>query len=269
MHEGIGLLDIFQLLWKNRYLIVASLVISIVIAGAVSFLASPTYQISSIIFLGDFNDTVYNDIDSVKVLLTSDGFLSEVLNQLSFKIPDREYSSFKDRIEIEPVINAKNLLVISYISSNGTEGKEILDAMIRTFTNRSMIIYNIKRQTYLNQMASIDKRMTAIDKDINQTRKMIKILQDAQDSSSVETELRISRTLEYLADEEKLYISQQDRYSSLEMILQQFVPMKVVQEPKKPVSPIPTKVTLNFMVAGLLGMMIGIFAAFLREGLRR
>lgn len=268
MHEEIGLQDIIHILLRNRYLIAAAVSISVVIAGAISFLAPPTYQVSSIIFLGNFNDTVYCNIDSAKALLTSDGFLSEVIEGLSFEVPPNAYNSFKGGIEVDAAKDTRNLLIITCISPNSSEGREIVQTMIRIFAGRSNISYNAEKQIALSQMSRIKTDLIDAENDINQTRKVLKELQDSQGSLQVEAELRISRTMEYLQGEEAWYSGLMDRYASQEIKLDRLEPMRVVQEPRLPAAPMQAKTALNVMMAAMFGLIIGIFAAFLREGLR-
>ena len=268
MQDELDLRDVFHVLWKNRFLITIAVALSILIASAANFLAPPIYQVSGIVFLGSFNDTVYNNVDSTKALLTSDGFLSEVIEQLSFEVPPNMHNLFKGGIEVDAAKDSRNLLVITCRSPNSSEGKEIVETMVRIFAGRSNISYNAKKQIALNQMTRIRADLIDAENDINQTRKVLKELQNAQGPLQVEVELRISRTLEYLQGEEAWYSGLMDRYASLEIKLDQMVPMRVVQEPKVPAAPLQTKVASNIIIAAMFGLIIGIFAAFLREGIR-
>jgi len=271
MDDEISLRDIFRVLWKNRSLLAGTIIISIVIAILASLLMPQIYQVSGIIYLGNFSDGVYTNTDSAKALMVSDGFLSETIEQLSFEVPSDKYNLFKSGIEIDHAKDAENILVITHNSPNGTEGKEIVETMIRIFAARSNVSYNIERQIPLDQMARIKADIISVEDSINQTHEVLNNLQDAHGTdtiSRIETELRISRTLELLQGEEAWYSSLMDRYSSLEIKLDQLEPMMVVQEPRLPAAPIQTKMTLNIMIAAMFGLIIGILAAFLKGGLQ-
>lgn len=268
MQEELDLREVLRLLWKNRFLIASVVALSVVTVVAASFLTPPIYQVSGIVFLGNFNDTVYSNINSVKVLMTSDGFLSEVIEELSFEVAPNTYNSFKSGIEVDAAKDTRNLLVITCRSPNSSEGREIVQTMIRIFAGRSNTSYNAERQIALSQMSRIRTDLIDAENDINQTRKVLKELQDSQGSLQVEAELRISRTLEYLQGEEAWYSGLMDRYTSQEIKLDQLEPMRVVQEPRLPADPMQAKTALNVMMAAMFGLIIGIFAAFLREGLR-
>lgn len=271
MDDEIDLRDVFRMLWKNRSLAAGTIIISIVIAILASLLMPQIYQVSGIIYLGNFSDSVYANADSAKALMISDGFLSEAIEKLSFEVPSDKYNLFKSGIEIDAAKDAENLLVITCNSPNGTEGKEIVETMISIFAARSIVSYNSERQIPLDQMARIKADIISVENSINQTREVLNNLQDAHVTdtiSRIETELRISRTLEFLQAEEAWHSSLMDRYDSLEIRLDQLVPMRVVQEPRLPAAPMQTKMALNVIMATVFGLILGIFAAFLREGIR-
>ena len=88
-------------------------------------------------------------------------------------------------------------------------------------------------------------------------------------TSTSDKELRISRTLEYLQGGESRRSTLLDRELELEKQLTLLRHLDVVQETREPIAPIESKKVLMIAVAGMLGLMVGVLAAFMRERLRR
>jgi len=84
-----------------------------------------------------------------------------------------------------------------------------------------------------------------------------------------ENELRVSRTLDLLNSQESRRSSLLDHELALQTQLTLLRHQEVIQEAREPVAPIESKRLLIVAIAGMLGLMIGILVAFLREGLRK
>jgi len=269
MDDEIDLRDIFRVLWKSRVLITGFFMMAMLVSGVVSFSTPPAYKVSGIIALGNYNDSIYTSQAPAMNLMISDGFLLDVIEQLSFDVPSDKFDQFKNDIEVTPVNGADNLLIISVKTAKSQEGREIVEKMILLFANRSEKNYNIQKKSLLDRLAKTKGQLTVVENDINQTRKVLTSMENAPGVSPVEKELRISRTLEYLQGEESRRSSLIDRYLSLQKQSDLFRNVDAVQTPKEPVSPMKTQRALMVAISGLLGLMIGIFAAFLRGGLGR
>jgi LPS O-antigen subunit length determinant protein (WzzB/FepE family) len=116
------------------------------------------------------------------------------------------------------------------------------------------------------------QRLAVIDQEVNQTQEVllgIQGIQDLTEPSTVQGEMQFSRTLDRLNGIQALRSALIDRRLDLEKQLELIRNLKVVQPPVMPVNPIWPRKALIVGIAGVIGLMIGIFAAFLREGLGR
>ncbi len=270
MDDEIYLSDIFRVLWKSRFLIIGIFAIFVLVAGAVSFaVMSPSYRSSAIVALGNFGDPIYTTPDSAIAIMQSDEFLLDVIDDLDFEVPPEEFRTFKNSIEIEPVKGSSSLLIISAVTRERQEGKEIVDEMIRLFSQRSEESYNRQQKILSNSLASTQMRLETTELDLGQTREVLRSIEDLPGTTASDKELRISRTLEYLQGGESRRSTLLDRELELEKQLTLLRHLEVVQETREPVAPIESKRALMVAIAGILGLMVGVLAAFLREGLRR
>jgi capsular polysaccharide biosynthesis protein len=273
MDDEINLSDIFRVLWKNRFMIIGIFAIFVLVAGAVSFaVMSPSYRSSAIVALGNFEDPIYTTPEFAMAIMQSDEYMLDVIDELDFEVPPEGFTRFKSSIEIKPVNGYQGyprLLEISAVTRERQEGKEIVETIIRLFEERSRESYNRYQRILSDNLLSTEMRLETTEMDLGQTREVLKSIEDLPVTSTSDKELRISRTLEYLQGGESRRSTFLDQKLELEKQLALMRHLEVVQETRVPVAPIESKKVLMVAVAGMLGLMVGIFAAFLREGLRR
>lgn len=260
--------DILRVLWKNRLLIIGIFFIAVIVAGVISFTMQPIYRASSIIALGNNNDPVYASQASAKEIMLSDDFLSEVIKQQNLSVPPDWFLALKDGIDIEPLKGTDNLLVITAETPQRQESKMLVDGIVLLFINRTEES-NKKKKILIERLASAQKTLDLLDTDINQTREALKSLENSSDLSPIDKELTISRKMEYLKGVESERMTWFDSYLSLQVQLDLSRSAEVVKPAAEPESPVKSQRSLILAVAGMLGLIIGIFAAFLREMLWR
>jgi hypothetical protein len=121
-----------------------------------------------------------------------------------------------------------------------------------------------------DQLAITQVNMDILNGDVNESRELLKNIQNnASSESPQQDDLRFSRMIEYLQIEEKRRQDLLDRYLDLQKQFTLARHLKVVQEPRVPLIPELSQKIVIVASAAMLGLIIGIFAAFLREGLRR
>ena len=269
MDDEIDLRDIIGILWKRRLLIIGIFLAAVLVASVISFAMPSVYKISSIIAVGNFDDPVYASQASLKNVMLSNEFAQEVFEQISPNATGSEFQTFKDNLIVEPVRDSDRLIEISVETKNKQEGLKAIEKMIRLYANRSEDSYNRQKKILSDQLAVTLQRLDAIDLEINQTQEALQGIQDSIGSSAVQGEMQFSRTLDRLNDMQTQRSTLIDRRLELQKQLMLIRNLEVVQPAREPVSPIGPRKALIVAVSGMLGLMIGIFAAFLLEGLGR
>jgi uncharacterized protein involved in exopolysaccharide biosynthesis len=268
MDDEIDLRDIFRVLWKRRQLIIGVFVAAVLVAGMISFAMPSVYKISSIITGGNFDDPVYTSQATMKNVMLSDEFALEVFEQISPNATGSEFQTFKDSLKVEPV-NSDRLIEISVETKNKQEGLKAIEKMIQLYANRSEDSYNRQKKILSDQLAVTVQRLDIIDLEINQTSQALQGIQESIGSSAVQGEMQFSRTLDRLNGMQTQRSALIDRRLELQKQLELIRNLEVVQPAREPVNPIGPRRIMIVAIGGMLGMMIGIFAAFLREALEK
>jgi uncharacterized protein involved in exopolysaccharide biosynthesis len=201
--------------------------------------------------------------------MLSEEFLLEVFEQISPNAAVSEFSTFKDSFKVEPVKDNDKLIEISVETKNGQEGLKAVEKMVWLYANRSEASYNKQKKILSDQLAVTQERLDVINIEINMTRDALMDIQDSSGSSSVQGEMLFSRTLDRLNGMQTQRSALIDRSLDLQKQLVLIRNLEVVQPAREPVSPIGPRKALIVAIAGMLGLMVGIFAAFLREALGR
>ncbi|AEG15318.1 lipopolysaccharide biosynthesis protein [Desulfofundulus kuznetsovii DSM 6115] len=264
MEEELDLRDLILILWKRRRLILGIFLAAVFAAAAISFIIPPTYEVSTIIALGVFPDPTYTSQASAREILLSDELLLTVIKDLKLNVPREKFRSFKEAIKVESIKDT-NFLKISVQTPNRSEGKAIVEKMVELFKERSEPSYQQHRQLLANQLNSVRTRLSAIETDIKKTREVLNAIESASGISPVEKDLRRSRTLEYLQSEESQRIELLDRYLALQKEINELKNVQVIRGAREPVYPVKPNKKLNVALAGMLGLMSGIFMAFILE----
>lgn len=267
MDDEIDLRDIFRVLWKNRLLISGIFLIAVVVAGVASFAMPSVYRVSSIIAPGNFYDPIYTRQDIVTSMMLSDEFLREVFEQIHPNATERTLGEFKETVKVVPVKNSDELIEISVETPEKQEGKMAVEKMIWLYAKRSENSYQQNKNVLSNELNATKERLDVLEMGLNLTLETLTDMQDSSDPSSMQTELRFSRALDYLSGMETQHSALIDRSLDLQKQLMILRHVDVVQMVREPDSPIAPRRTLIMAIAGIVGLMIGIFAAFLRESL--
>ncbi len=269
MNDEIDLRDIFSVLWKRRLLIIAVTAIAVLAAALISFAMPPVYKVSSIIAVGLYDDPAYTSQASMKNVMLSDEFLVEVFEAISPNGTSSDFRDFRNSIKVEPIKDNDKLLEISIETKKRKEGPKAIETMVERYSVLSQNSYDKQKKILEDQLADAEQRLDIINEDINQTREAFQGLQNSSDSISGEAELRFSRTIDLLSGRETQRSALMDRHIDLQKQLQLLRNLEVVQPAREPISPIWPRKALIVGIAGILGLMAGLLAAFLREGLAK
>ncbi|RKO66931.1 Wzz/FepE/Etk N-terminal domain-containing protein [Desulfofundulus salinus] len=268
LEEELDLRDLILILWKRRKLILGIFLAAVLAAAAVSFIIPPTYEVSTIIALGVFPDPTYTSQASAREILLSDELLLNVISALKLDVPREKFRGFKQTIKVEPV-NDTNFLKISIQTTNRSEGRAIVEKMVELFKERSSASYQQYRQLLAGQLDAVRTRLSSVEADIKKTREVLSAIESTTGISPVEKDLRRSRTLEYLQSEESQRIELLDRYLALQKEINGLKDVQVIRGAREPVYPVKPNKKLNVALAGMLGLMVGVFMAFCLEYISR
>lgn len=266
MDDEIDLRDIFSVLWKRRLLIAAIFLAFVAVAGLICFTTAPVYRVSSIIAVGNFEDPIYTSQVSARSIMLSDEFLLEVLEEIR-PVEFRDFDAFKESIRVEPIKDSDRLIEISVETTRKADGLKAVDMMVSLYANRSMDSYNKNKRILSDQLAEVQGSIKSKDLEIDLSREALENIRNSPGSSDVQAEMRFSRTLDRLGEMETQRYALMDRSLDLQKQLELLKHLEVVQPAKEPISPIGPRKILILAIGGMLGLLIGLFVAFLLESL--
>lgn len=267
MDDEIDLRDIFLVLWKNRLLIVAVFLIAVVAAGAISLMMPSVYRASCIVALGNFGDPVYTTQASASEIMLSDAFLANLSANLNLSLSPEQLDALRESISVEPVKGSDRLLKISVERGDPAEGKRLLEGMALLFGSRSNQSYSEQRSLLMEQLAATNQLLDSVEASINLTHQAMAEIESATGVSPLEKSLLLSYKLDYLQNAESQRLSLMDRSMNLQKQLRLMKSIEIVEAPVEPTEPVKPRRGLIVIVAGMLGLMLGVFGAFLREAL--
>lgn len=142
-----------------------------------------------------------------------------------------------------------------------------METIVLLYANRSNESYNEQRNALSRQLKATEERLNTMNMQINLTMDALMKIEGSSSSSDVQSEMRFSRTLDRLSSMETQRLAMIESSQDLQKQLDLLKPLVVVQPAKEPVSPIGPRKASILAIAGALGLVLGIFAAILREGL--
>jgi uncharacterized protein involved in exopolysaccharide biosynthesis len=265
--DEIELRDLIRPLWRRRWLITAIFVAAVVTAAVLSYLMAPVYQMHTLVSLGRFDTPIYASPGSAREIILSDDFIREVVDDLKLDIPRERYRAFKETIKVEAVKDT-NMLKISVETTDRAEGKAILEQVFQNFYARSMPKFTKHEQLVVEQLTTVQEVLDQVENNIHSTNDILQQIESGG-ATSIDRDFRRSQLLESAQGFEQQRLALLDRSLGLQKELNTLEAPQVVRSPREPVYPVKPNKKLNVALAGVLGLMIGVFLAFGLEYLRK
>lgn len=260
----IDLRDLIYVFWRQRKVIISLFIVAILVSVILSyFVITPVYRSTTIISLGNYDSNLYTKQAAATEVLTSDDFVALVINNINLNLPRENLIAFKEAIKVESIKDT-NFLKISVDNTNPKNAQAILDKMVALFIQKSNMDLHKHSDLIKQQLSTVRLRMNDLDGEINQTKVILAGIEKAS-ISSVEKDLRRSRTLEYLQGTEEQRLALLDKYLELQKELDSLQGVEVIRTTHEPANPIKPNKKLYLAIAGFLGLLLGIFVAFSRE----
>ena len=178
IEEEINLYELFQVIWKRRFLIAVICLVSTLSAGIISFVLPPVYGISAIITPGFFEknkegENVYVDSpDNISVAIGSGSYDTEIIQSLKL---DPEIYAGELGFDVKRP-KKSDLITINYNSEDTDLGKKILGELLNQLDqvysekvelkkeklDRSIQLSKNKILNVKNQKATIKNQKTTI-----------------------------------------------------------------------------------------------------------
>lgn len=272
--EEIDLRDLLLVLWRYRKMILGIFLAAVITAAVVSFLLPPVYEIKSTISLGTISiqGTSTNQPAPIlspavaKEMLLGDDLFREAVEDAGLNLSDPLIRSCKEGLKVETVKDT-NLVQITMETRDPAKGREILDKMVAIFARKGGEGFNKQRELTESELKRVKADLADVEKNINSTKDALTALAGA--ANGLTADLQRARLLDALSrfqDQREMLL---DKKLSLEQSLSSSQGIEVIEKPAIPTAPVRPRKKLNIAVAGVLGLMVGVFAAFTLDYFRR
>ncbi|MCG0279049.1 MAG: Wzz/FepE/Etk N-terminal domain-containing protein [Thermanaeromonas sp.] len=254
--EEIDLKELLYTLWNHRRSIIAITLLAVLVSIAISFILPPAYRVEALIEL-DKTDAQSLKPNEGKEILESRVLLTRALEQLSL---DLDPLSFKQRADI---IKDTGYIKFSLEGRDPGQVKLVAEKVVNLFLEERNKVYRERR-------APLEENLRKLESDLEQyqaTRgKIAQIISTLENSSLSDVEkklyaLQLAQLSSAQAQEKVGLIAQ---YLSLQEKLAALHPARVVDSVSEPLKVKP-RLALNTAVSLVLGLMVGIFAALVRN----
>ena len=260
-YDEIDLMDYVKVLIKRKWLILVIFFGAAIVAGVFSFLMPKVYKIDALLEIGQMVEKRETVEAPRQVVEKIEGDVYGIFVREKLEIPKTEY----------PKIKAENpkdtrLIMLMIESAKPEDAKNILEEINNLILAEHQEKIKVKRELIEKDIERIKIKVASFQEEKKNLEAKVEALQKVlpyQETPGSQFALFDTKEkLEAKKQEiENLYL----QINSLERSLEDIQSTKIVKSPtisEKPVKPRPA---LNIVIAGVLGLFIGIFLAFGKE----
>ena len=264
--EKIDLRDYINVLLKRKSIIILIFLIAIIAAVMVSYFAiSPIYQSSIVFGVAKIDGRAVINITESLEIMKSSVLLDEVINRMDLEI---NAGQLKSQIEVKN-LKGTNFIEISVVDNSPEKAKNLAENITEVFIKQNQGKYREKVKLVADRLKILESQIAEFEKNIEEIKKTIKEIAVSKELSEGERQFQTSLLLSSSVTERELYNTLTDQANSLKASLKSYEDFKIINNAQIPVSPIKPNKKLNILIAGVLGLFVGIFAAFFLEFLQK
>jgi len=155
MEDTIELSELIRILWKRKRIWILLPIVAALIAFVGSKMMTPTYEASTTITIGNFNDNIYTNLEASKQIILS----SETLRPIQEKL-ELEYDSiqhFKDSVSVN--LNTSAGMINIKVRYHDPElARQIAEEIANAYLEKSNEAYRAKLHLIEEQLSMLQKR---------------------------------------------------------------------------------------------------------------
>jgi uncharacterized protein involved in exopolysaccharide biosynthesis len=256
--DEIDLRDLILVIWRYWKLIVGFFLVFLLIGAVISFAITPVYQVQAKISIGNYA----MDPESSEPQMTSET-AREILTSSDFQEEAWGEGTNAGGLSVAPVQNT-NILDITLNTSDPQQGEALLNKLINLFDERTGEQYERSIELFSDNLQFTEAELQEINQSINQTRGLLENT-EASNISEIQQAGLLDTLSRFLQQRDKLL----EKKLEAEQKLNTVESMQVLEEPAASSAPVSPNKKLNIVAAGVLGLMVGVFAAFTANYFRR
>ncbi|MCK8824317.1 Wzz/FepE/Etk N-terminal domain-containing protein [Fuchsiella alkaliacetigena] len=260
----IDLREYIMVLWKRKGIIIGILAAAILFSAIVSFaVLEPIYESEATIRLGTDSGS-FSSREAASERLRSLSYFRRLNEDLELGLSDSQVDSLRGGLEIEQG-EEENILHISYQGEEPEKTQLIIDNLVAILIEDSNQRFGEVRSRREEQIANIEQEMDNLELRLENREEQVEELLTEGDLTTTDKMVLSNYFTDKMQDLEDLKFDLQDRKHEREDKLLEMEELEVLNEALIPTSPVAPNKKLNLAIAGVLGIMLGVFIVFLAE----
>ncbi len=248
--DEVSLIDLWRVITKRKRFVFITVAVVFSLVGMWLLIAKPVYESRAVLGLGQVGS-----IESPQLVVQRLKEEYRVKDDSEGERPLPLLSAVK--IMDKTLANGIELVVQAH---SAEEARQFLDSIIGTMMQRHKRLFDLGRIEQQNQLASLERHRQAIERGLGTIRERITALSRGDASLAGLLTLEQDRLIQQLPQ-----VEQQIAVVRLAMSELQSSPTFMLRQPTLPVEPVKPKPALYMVLAGMVGLMLGIFGAFFAE----
>ncbi|MCK8827678.1 Wzz/FepE/Etk N-terminal domain-containing protein [Natroniella acetigena] len=261
----IDLREYLKILLDRKEMIIGLMVIAILISGLVSFFVlEPIYQAEATISLSNRAGS-YSDVGTARQMLQSMEYFDRINEKLGLGLAQDQLRGIRNNLEINEVYEGDEILELSFQRKEPEEAQLVLDSLIELFRSDSQERFGRNQARIERSLEQVEIEVARLEEGLVEREDRIDQLLTAEELSTADKIILSNEFGSKINDLEQLRYSLLEREYELEEKLDAMEEMQVINQPIVSDNPVAPNKKLNLAIAGVLGLMLGVFVAFMKE----
>ncbi len=253
MGDEIDLREYLRILWRRRHTVGAVTLAAVLAAVLFSLLSSPVYEAEALIQLSEESAPAYANPASAAQVLRNPSFLDGIARAAGLAVTGR---GLRNLVKVDSVRDTRMIrLRVRY--KDARQAEELTSAISLAFVARASVRVQEKRKPLEARLDSVNAQLAEIQRILQLTRATLSRLQQGSTLSGEDRGFLRSLTL--------YAMWLQDTQRELTAKLASLEPPTLVEAPSVPLEPVASRMGVNVLLIGILGLMSGCTLAFVLE----
>ena len=260
--EEIDLREYINVLLKRKGVIILIFLFAVIAAALITYFAiSPVYRSSTLFSVAKIDGGPVINITEALEIIKSNVVLDEVINQISL---EETIEQLRPQITIES-LGGTNFIKVSVEHDTPEKAKNLVENIIEVFIKQNQVEYQEQVKLIEDRLKVLEEQVAEFDKNIQEIEKAKKKIAVTKELSEGERQFQTSLLLSSSVTERELYNTLSNQVNSIKASLKSCEDFKIINYAQLTASPIKPNKKLNILIAGVLGLFLGIFVAFFLE----
>ncbi len=264
--EENDLREYINVLLKRKGIIILIFLIAVITAAIANYFMLPppplpTYQSTIVLSVAQTDSQPIINLTESLEIMKSSVLLDEVINRMGLEITSEQLTP---KVEVK-ILTGTNFIEISVVDDSLEKAITIVENITEVFISQNQRKYQENTKLIEDRLKNIEEQIVELGKNIQEIEKGKKIITSSEKLTEEEKQFQISLLLSSLATQRVLYYDLSNLANNLIANLRNYEDFKIISCSQLPITPIKPNKKFNILIAGVLGLFVGVFVAFFLE----